>query len=105
LNLRPLGYEQYDEHLCRLSPSPITVVTSAGAVAWSMSSLGVSPSRPIALRLVRKSVHKYRALTCVLPTLSTRPLNALSLYGGPVIDGTTFYDSIAFNELWENVTP
>jgi uncharacterized protein len=29
----------------------------------------------------------------------------MTLRGGQVIDGTAFYDSIAFNELWENVTP
>lgn len=29
----------------------------------------------------------------------------MTLRGGNVIDGTAFYDSIAFNELWENVTP
>jgi len=25
--------------------------------------------------------------------------------GGQVIDGTAFYDSIAFNDLWQRVTP
>ena len=29
----------------------------------------------------------------------------MTLGGGMVIDGTAFYDSIAFNELWESVTP
>jgi uncharacterized protein len=29
----------------------------------------------------------------------------MTLRGGKVIDGTAFYDSIAFNELWESVTP
>jgi uncharacterized protein len=29
----------------------------------------------------------------------------MTLRGGQVIDGTAFYDSIAFNELWENVIP
>ena len=29
----------------------------------------------------------------------------LTLRGGKVIDGTAFCDSIAFNELWESVTP
>jgi hypothetical protein len=29
----------------------------------------------------------------------------LTLSGGKVVDGTAFYDSIAFNELWESVTP
>ena len=29
----------------------------------------------------------------------------LTLRDGKVIDGTAFYDSIAFNELWEDVTP
>jgi ketosteroid isomerase-like protein len=29
----------------------------------------------------------------------------MTLSGGKVIDGTAFYDSIAFNELWESVTP
>jgi uncharacterized protein len=28
----------------------------------------------------------------------------MTLRGGKIIDGTAFYDSIAFNELWENVT-
>jgi uncharacterized protein len=29
----------------------------------------------------------------------------MTLRGGQVIDGTAFYDSIAFNELWAAVTP
>jgi uncharacterized protein len=29
----------------------------------------------------------------------------MKLEGGKVVDGTAFYDSIAFNELWENVRP
>ena len=29
----------------------------------------------------------------------------LALSDGKVVDGTAFYDSIAFNELWETVTP
>lgn len=29
----------------------------------------------------------------------------MTLSGGKVTDGTAFYDSIAFNELWESVTP
>jgi uncharacterized protein len=29
----------------------------------------------------------------------------MTLSGGKVVDGTAFYDSIAFNELWESVTP
>jgi ketosteroid isomerase-like protein len=29
----------------------------------------------------------------------------MTLSGGRVIDGTAFYDSIAFNELWDSVTP
>jgi ketosteroid isomerase-like protein len=29
----------------------------------------------------------------------------MTLADGKVIDGTAFYDSISFNELWENVTP
>jgi ketosteroid isomerase-like protein len=29
----------------------------------------------------------------------------LTLSGGKVVDSTAFYDSIAFNELWESVTP
>lgn len=28
----------------------------------------------------------------------------MTLSGGKVIDGTAFYDSIAFNELWDSVT-
>jgi ketosteroid isomerase-like protein len=28
----------------------------------------------------------------------------LTLSDGKIIDGTAFYDSIAFNELWESVT-
>jgi uncharacterized protein len=28
----------------------------------------------------------------------------MTLSGGKVIDGTAFYDSIAFNELWDQVT-
>jgi hypothetical protein len=29
----------------------------------------------------------------------------MTLSGGKVIDGMAFYDSIAFNELWDGVTP
>jgi uncharacterized protein len=29
----------------------------------------------------------------------------MTLSGGKVVHGTAFYDSIAFNELWEDVTP
>jgi ketosteroid isomerase-like protein len=29
----------------------------------------------------------------------------MTLRDGKIIDGTAFYDSIAFNELWESVTP
>jgi ketosteroid isomerase-like protein len=29
----------------------------------------------------------------------------MTLSGGKVIDGTAFYDSIAFNELWAGVAP
>jgi uncharacterized protein len=29
----------------------------------------------------------------------------MTLRDGKVVDGTAFYDSIAFNELWENVQP
>ncbi len=29
----------------------------------------------------------------------------LTLRGGKIIDGTAFYDSIAFNELWDSVKP
>ena len=29
----------------------------------------------------------------------------MTLRDGKIINGTAFYDSIAFNELWENVTP
>jgi ketosteroid isomerase-like protein len=29
----------------------------------------------------------------------------MTLSGGKVIDGTAFYDSVAFNEVWDGVTP
>ncbi|HKR99041.1 MAG TPA: nuclear transport factor 2 family protein, partial [Candidatus Dormibacteraeota bacterium] len=29
----------------------------------------------------------------------------MRMRGGQVIDGTAFYDSIAFNDLWQRVTP
>jgi hypothetical protein len=29
----------------------------------------------------------------------------MTLADGKVVDGTAFYDSISFNELWESVTP
>jgi uncharacterized protein len=29
----------------------------------------------------------------------------MTLSDGKIVDGTAFYDSIAFNELWEGVTP
>jgi hypothetical protein len=33
-----------------------------------------------------------------------RAAGFMTLNGGTVIDGTAFYDSIAFNELWDRVT-
>lgn len=29
----------------------------------------------------------------------------MTFSGGKVVDGTAFYDSIVFNELWEGITP
>jgi ketosteroid isomerase-like protein len=29
----------------------------------------------------------------------------MTLRDGKVVDGTAFYDSIAFDELWQNVSP
>ncbi len=29
----------------------------------------------------------------------------MTLSGGKIVEGTAFYDSIAFNELWDSVTP
>jgi ketosteroid isomerase-like protein len=29
----------------------------------------------------------------------------MTLSDGKIVDGTAFYDSIAFNELWDSVTP
>jgi ketosteroid isomerase-like protein len=44
-----------------------------------------------------------------LTTIGTRYNNTyawfMTLRDGAVVDGTAFYDSISFNELWENVTP
>ena len=46
---------------------------------------------------------------CAGPGASLAAVGALAgfmtLNGGKVIDGTAFYDSIAFNELWDRVTP
>ena len=43
MNLRPLGYEQYDGRLCRLVPSPVEALTSANAWRWFTAALDVSP--------------------------------------------------------------
>jgi ketosteroid isomerase-like protein len=44
-----------------------------------------------------------------LTTIGTRYNNTyawfMTLRDGAVVDGTAFYDSISFNELWEKVTP
>ena len=63
MNLRPLGYEQYDGRLRRFTSSPVAALTSTNAWHWSTSTVCVSPSRPVPQRLVHKTVHRYRPLT------------------------------------------
>jgi ketosteroid isomerase-like protein len=44
-----------------------------------------------------------------LTTIGTHYSNTyawfMTLRDGTIVDGTAFYDSISFNELWEKVTP
>ena len=52
--------------------------------------------------------HTYTC-ACAGPGASLAAVGALAGFmtprGGQVIAGTAFYDSIAFNELWDRVTP
>ena len=52
--------------------------------------------------------HTY-SCACAGPGASLAAVGALAgsmtLSGGQVTDSTAFYDSIAFNELWDRVTP
>jgi len=57
LNLRPLGYEQYDVRLRRLGLSPVVALTCCSAQWPSSASRAVSP---VPSSLVNKSVSKYR---------------------------------------------
>ena len=60
--LLPLGCEQYDGRLWRISPSPVVALTSAdGLDAPSVSA----PSQAVPPSPVHKPVHTYRPLTCV----------------------------------------
>jgi uncharacterized protein len=47
------------------------------------------PFRPVTIRAVYENTYVW----------------IMTLSGGKVVDGTAFYDSIAFNELWQTVTP
>jgi hypothetical protein len=39
------------------------------------------------------------------PSDPFRPVAIRAIYDDEVVDGTAFYDSIAFNELWDGGTP
>jgi hypothetical protein len=56
LNLRPLGYEPYDVHLCRLVRSPVAAMTLALRLAHVCVKISASPpSHRSRARLVHKS--------------------------------------------------
>ena len=50
MNLRPLGYEQYDVRLCRLGPSPVVALTSDDG----FRAVSVGPGRLPCLRACRR---------------------------------------------------
>jgi uncharacterized protein len=71
------------------------------------------PFRPVAIRAVYDdqeqstviAVWDGRGTTTVGTVYHNTYVWIMKLSGGMVVEGTAFYDSIAFNELWEAVTP
>jgi uncharacterized protein len=71
------------------------------------------PFRPVAIRAVYYdqeqstviAVWDGRGTTTVGTVYHNTYVWIMKLSGGMVVEGTAFYDSIAFNELWEAVTP
>jgi ketosteroid isomerase-like protein len=71
------------------------------------------PFRPVSIRAIYDDqsnsavivVWDGRGSTTAGTTYENTYAWVLTLSGGKVIDGTAFYDSIAFNELWDSVTP
>jgi ketosteroid isomerase-like protein len=71
------------------------------------------PFRPVSIRAIYDDednstvivVWDGRGTTTAGTTYENTYVWLMTLGGGKVIDGTAFYDSIAFNELWESVTP
>jgi uncharacterized protein len=71
------------------------------------------PFRPVAIRGIYADDTKDTVIVLWdglgTTTAGTRYSNTyawfMTLRDGAVIDGTAFYDSISFNELWETVTP
>jgi len=61
LNLRPLGYEQYDARLRRSGRSQFVALTSAGKLLSLASGSAASPLfQPVPPRPVHRLVHKAR---------------------------------------------
>ena len=71
------------------------------------------PFRPVNIRAIYDDednstvivVWDGRGTTTVGTTYHNTYAWFMTLSGGKVIDGMAFYDSIAFNELWDGVTP
>jgi hypothetical protein len=71
------------------------------------------PFRPVTIRAVYDDeeqgtvivVWEGRGTTTAGTVYENTYVWIMTLRGGKVVDGTAFYDSIAFNELWQTVTP
>jgi uncharacterized protein len=71
------------------------------------------PFRPVSIRAIYDDDDKStvivvwdgRGTTTAGTTYQNTYAWFMTLSGGKVVDGTAFYDSIAFNELWDGVTP
>jgi uncharacterized protein len=71
------------------------------------------PFRPVSIRAIYDDqdsstvivVWDGRGTTTAGTTYRNTYVWLMTLSGGKVIDGTAFYDSIAFNELWAGVAP
>jgi ketosteroid isomerase-like protein len=71
------------------------------------------PFRPVAIRAIYDDEDKStvivvwdgRGTTTAGTTYQNTYAWFMTLSGGKIVDGTAFYDSMAFNELWDGVTP
>ena len=72
-----------------------------------------APFRPVSIRAIYEDqdnstvivVWDGRGTTIAGTTYENTYVWLMTIGGGKIVDCTAFYDSIAFNELWESVTP